>query len=204
MPKRARFGRRRHGGRRVWNAEEWERGACGLSLSGSFLQAFSAAGVRGHGPRGGCGRRGYGCAGQACAQALAGPTAVSWPGCALVAAPLVISGLPRAAREDSGRCGALLRRQALVCARILEVASAHRSLRGRFLYLHGSQGRAFLSLRPGSDVCALIREFRCQTLPARWAFAHILSTGEKVLGRCSGVFFSGFGSRIDKALGAAP
>ena len=62
----------------------------------------------------------------------------------------------------------------------------------------------FFSLRPGSDVCALIREFRCQTLPARWAFAHILSTGEKVLGRCSGVFFSGFGSRIDKALGAAP
>ena len=100
----------------MWNAEEWERGACGLSLSGSFLQAFSAAGVRGHGPRGGCGRRGYGCAGQACAQALAGPTAVSWPGCAPVAAPLVISGLPRAAREDSGRCGALLRRQALVCA----------------------------------------------------------------------------------------
>jgi hypothetical protein len=68
----------------------------------------------------GRGLRGYGCAGQARAQALASPTAVRWPGCALAAAPLVIYGLPRAVREDSGRCGAFLRRQALVCARILE------------------------------------------------------------------------------------
>ena len=51
VPKRARFGRRRHGGRRVWNAKEWERGACGLSVLGSFLQAFSAQELRRAGRR---------------------------------------------------------------------------------------------------------------------------------------------------------
>jgi len=64
-----------------------------------------------------------------------------------VAAPLVISGLPRAAREDSGRCGALLRRQALVCARILEVASA----------------QAFLAAVPGGGQGALLGV--CVTFP---------------------------------------
>ena len=53
---------------------------------------------------------------------LPGPTASTWPGRALAAAPLVRPDLFRAARADRGRSGAFLRRQVLLCARIFESA----------------------------------------------------------------------------------
>jgi hypothetical protein len=74
---------------------------------------------QGGGPR--SRRRGFPAAGRRARSwcSGAGSAPGSWPGCARAAGPLVRLTLLRAACKDSGRCGAFLRRQVLVCARIL-------------------------------------------------------------------------------------
>jgi hypothetical protein len=79
---------------------------------------------------------------------LAGPTASTWPGRALAAAPLVRPDSFRAARADRGRCGAFLTAPGAPLCPHFRLSRAHRSLNGLFSDLQATRDRVFCLLRP--------------------------------------------------------